>query len=133
MPPRCQPRYVSWGGWGSPTSTRKGEVMLARTVPPALRRTSGDWRLSAARAFVISVGLLTAAAIVFWAVGRKPWTPTPPPPAPLEVPTPPAPPPAEPRLNEYVSEDRYVLEALVPGVNPEVHVNHDPLSRRAVL
>jgi HSP20 family molecular chaperone IbpA len=104
-------------------------------IPP--RRPPGDRRLWAVRVFVLLTAVvLVAALVVFFALRRHPATASaaaPQPLVPLAPEVPGAPAEAEPRLNQYLFADRFVVEAVVPGANPEVRISHDPLTRRNVL
>jgi HSP20 family molecular chaperone IbpA len=111
--------------------------MLPRPDELTPRRPPGDRRLWAVRLFVLLTGVvLVGALVVFFALRRHPATASSAAPQPLvpqgpEAPGTPA--EAEPRLNQYLFADRFVVEAIVPGANPEVRISYDAATRRNVL
>jgi HSP20 family molecular chaperone IbpA len=112
--------------------------MNPRTDQPVLRTRPGDRRLVAVRAFVlVAIVLMAAAAVLVVLALRRPQSapasPSPAKPVTAEGTPPPPPPASEPRINEYVSRNSWVVEVVSPGCKPEFRVDYSPLTRRPEL
>ena len=99
-----------------------------------------DRRLDAVKIFVIAFVLLAAAAlIILWLVRNNASpaaaaaAPAASAPAAPEARPPQTPAEFEIRINEFVSDDHYVVEAVTPGVEPNVVLDGDPLTHRSTL
>jgi len=97
----------------------------AENLSPAQARIP-DRRLFAVKVFV-AVAIVAAIALIVLAVNHH---------TPAVAATKVAQAPVielEPRVNEFVTDDRYVLEVRVPGVRPVVRRGFDPMTRRSTI
>lgn len=95
----------------------------------------GDRRLFVLKFFVILTAVFAVGVLLFCLWRRDSLSAAPPSSPPASTAAVKTPPSREPELlvNQSLYEDRYVVEAVVPGVDPEVRVGCDPLTRRSML
>ncbi len=106
--------------------------MSLRTDPLSSWSAFGDRRVFAVKVFVVLCTVALMATVLYCILRRAPMVAAAPLTGATEAKTLP---PHEPELlvNEYVLGDRWVVQAVVPGVKPSFSIGYEPNTRRLVL